>query len=367
MRTGTLLATAVCAIAFSACGGGGGSAPPARAGGGTPAPAPAYTTFAIPNTSGLRMVPVAGDPLWVAAGKAAGNDPAVAFASVFLNGIFVPGAGVSTFSGTLTGNGSGGGPVSYGLGANGAVYSGDSTPSNATPAFVRDEATGRTWPLAPQNCTRNCGSYWPITVVAGPDGATWVLTFTGMVRLNADGTTTVRPFLAPAIGVGGVAVGADGAFWVTEPGESTVERVPLSGANTAYPVSGNPTRITAGSDGALWFIDLTGTIGRITTAGQASAYVGATSGRFTEGDAIATGGDGAIWFTEANANTLGRLTPGGLLSHYAVPPAGTSPAGITSARDGTLWFLEQYGGGIVVVHATPASSSASVSFGGAAR
>jgi len=70
----------------------------------------------------------------------------------------------------------------------------------------------------------------------------------------------------------------------------------------------HPTDITAGRDGALWFINMgNNTVGRITTAGRVTAY----HGKFGLGGGqpgITSGPDGAIWFTNPTTNTIGRIT-----------------------------------------------------------
>jgi hypothetical protein len=47
-------------------------------------------------------------------------------------------------------------------------------------------------------------------------------------------------------------------------------------------------------------------VARITSAAESYAY-------------IAAGPDGALWFTEFNANQIGRITPAGSITEYAVP------------------------------------------------
>ncbi len=113
-------------------------------------------------------------------------------------------------------------------------------------------------------------------------------------------------------------------------------------------------RITAGSDGALWFLDATGSVRRITTQGTVTTIVAVVPGGVSAGDAIALGGDGAVWFTEAAANALARIAPDGTLSTFAVPAGAGSPAGVASGPDGSLWFLEQ-NHGLTLVHAVPSA------------
>ncbi len=56
---------------------------------------------------------------------------------------------------------------------------------------------------------------------------------------------------------------------------------------------------------------------------------------------VITGPDGALWFTNFYNNTIGRITPAGVVSDYT----GTGidgPAGITTGPDGALWFTNYF-------------------------
>src|SRR5262249_14732159 len=55
---------------------------------------------------------------------------------------------------------------------------------------------------------------------------------------------------------------------------------------------------------------------------------------------IVAGPDGALWFTEIDAKKIGRITTGGTITEFSLPPstAGPYPEGITAGPDGALWF-----------------------------
>ncbi|MGO9470062.1 MAG: hypothetical protein ACLQVF_38675, partial [Isosphaeraceae bacterium] len=68
-------------------------------------------------------------------------------------------------------------------------------------------------------------------------------------------------------------------------------------------------------------------------------------------DGITTGSDGNLWFTENASGQIGRMTPAGVVTQFALPtvpppagsPAGTAgttpnPTAITAGPDGALWF-----------------------------
>jgi streptogramin lyase len=127
----------------------------------------------------------------------------------------------------------------------------------------------------------------------------------------------------------------------SQPGSAqTVAEYPLPSANSA------PTGITAGPDGALWFVE-TGAninkIGRITTAGAITEYPLSNPNGFvpgSTGSGITAGPDGALWFTELNK--IGRITTTGAITEFSIP-AGTGfgfPGRITVGSDGSLWFTE---------------------------
>ena len=94
-----------------------------------------------------------------------------------------------------------------------------------------------------------------------------------------------------------------------------------------------------GPDSALWFTDqnnrVTGSIGRITTAGIVSNYR-APSIKFPT--QIALGADSAMWFTNAGRDSIGRITaiPASVMVSPTAGPKGTrltiSGAGFTSGE-----------------------------------
>jgi virginiamycin B lyase len=125
----------------------------------------------------------------------------------------------------------------------------------------------------------------------------------------------------------------------------------------------HPTAITAGPDGALWFTGRPGEIGRITTAGVVTEFPlpavpppsgskpGTASTQATA-TSIVAGPDGALWFTDIPGE-IGRINTAGVVTEFAVPeippPPGSkpgtpgtpaSPTSITVGPDGALWFGE---------------------------
>lgn len=66
-------------------------------------------------------------------------------------------------------------------------------------------------------------------------------------------------------------------------------------------------RIVDGPDGAIWFTNGNGWIGRITGGGSLSGFVLPTPTGLPQ--IIALGPDGSLWFTELKGNKIGRLAP----------------------------------------------------------
>src|SRR5262249_10953894 len=56
-------------------------------------------------------------------------------------------------------------------------------------------------------------------------------------------------------------------------------------------------------------------------------------------EGITRGPDGNLWFADASADRIGRITPAGVVTDFAITP-GSSPQEITAGPDGNLWFTE---------------------------
>ncbi len=121
----------------------------------------------------------------------------------------------------------------------------------------------------------------------------------------------------------GIAAGADGDIWFTAPGVAKIGRIAPAGKVSYFSVKTAPDalgQIVAGRDGNLWFADggspfLSARIGRITPAGKVTEFE-------TPDDpsALTAGPDGDIWFLESNVNRIARITPAGAITQFRVPP-----------------------------------------------
>ena len=122
-----------------------------------------------------------------------------------------------------------------------------------------------------------------------------------------------------------------------------------AGIMTLYALSGGfdqPAGIAAGSDGNLWFTSALGNVGRITPSGNISSFavpkVGGNVGSLQD---ITAGPDGNLWFTVWYAyptEKVGRITTSGTVTLVNVPTSGNGADTITSGPDGNLWFTEAF-------------------------
>ena len=196
-----------------------------------------------------------------------------------------------------------------------------------------------------------------------------------------------------------ITAGPDGNLWIISD-NSRIWSVTTAGVFTGYQVAGlSGVAITAGPDGALWFTGLGEYVGRITTSGTvearhhrihawhcdrdgprrrpvvlrepnsgllqvgnckddpggAATYFDVT-GNYSFIGGLTKGPDGNVWFTEEEDVIFGgqpavaRVTPGGVVTTYAIPPRMTldpgqgvpvDPTAIIAGPDVALWFTEQ--------------------------
>ena len=146
----------------------------------------------------------------------------------------------------------------------------------------------------------------PLEIASG-DGALWMLTYNGLIRMTTDGQMTFLPIPNTGGEESGLTYGPDGNLWATY-GEY------LSGL----------------------------AVRRITRSGQVTAIPlppGRASGE--EGGGITGGPDGNIWV--ANGSRILRITPAGGVTECPTGLPASSPAeGITTGPDGNLWFRSLY-------------------------
>jgi streptogramin lyase len=216
------------------------------------------------------------------------------------------------------------------------------------------------------------------SLVAGPDGAIWFTNsstlldssedgkgFATVGRLATDGSVRafVPPYAPPSL-PGQITVGPDQALWYVEPGLAFAKgqgsvpsyggivRISTDGQFKAFDLSRrnvSPLAIASGPDGALWFTDFGGRIGRITTSGGLKLFRSGLTAPDYAG-AIVRGPDGNLWFT-APDERIGRITPSGFATVFRT--AGrrkvNASTGLAVGPDGNLWMTEPTGPGVIKI------------------
>src|SRR2546426_868067 len=138
----------------------------------------------------------------------------------------------------------------------------------------------------------------------------------GMVRTAAICATLV--VIAGGCGGGGGGGGSVG----------TVTEFAIPTANS------QPTGITSGPDGNLWFTEAAGKIAKCTTAGLITEFTVPTAN--SGPSEIVSGSDGNLWFAEGGAGApgvkVGRCTTSGTITEFMAP--GTGIFGIAAGPDG---------------------------------
>lgn len=169
------------------------------------------------------------------------------------------------------------------------------------------------------------GRETPVSMVFGPDSKLWYVSdLTGTVGkidvMNRDVSIFTIPTppnrTAPLPPPGSprpmdIAIGADGALWFTEMDDNQIGRIDQSGAITEFDLptpASQPGAICLGSDGNVWFIEQVG-----------------------HGMIPVPGGEELI-------GALGRITPRGEISEYALPNA--SGIDLATGPDGNLWIAD---------------------------
>jgi len=311
----------------------------------TPSSAPSPVTTSPPTVS-ITIYPVPSGNLGSLIGITSGPDGALWFAETVANKI-----GRITTSGDVTEYtipASKADPWDIITGPDGALWFTQSAGGVSPVARVSTSGEFTEFPYSGIGCN------YGITV--GPDNALWFGTacFPGVL-----GSMTTSGALSGCNQFGNafpqyVTVGPDGAFWFTEMASDFpyIGRTTTACKTQTYSVPAKYTvgeGITVGSDRALWFTlnSTSGSaIGRITVVGEVETFpLPETSSVGLMG--IATGPDGAVWFAEG-AGKIGRITTSGQITEYST--GGPSARGITAGPDGAIWFTAETGVGRAALH-----------------
>ena len=190
-------------------------------------------------------------------------------------------------------------------------------------------------------------------IATGPGGVLWVTMGNGTLL---KGTIPSDPAQAPTLmevslpvnaWQGYMATGADGSLWMA--GASAFTRITPAGAITQFPITipgpapscgtgcKNVVGLTAGPDGAMWFADGWGHIGRITSTG-ATTFTHVADQLEMGPIPMGAGPDGNVWFS-LDGNSIKRITPAGAVTTFALPHTGGHISNIIAGPDGGVWFI----------------------------
>ena len=140
-----------------------------------------------------------------------------------------------------------------------------------------------------------------------------------------------------------ITAGPDGNLWFTEAAAGRIGRITTEGAITEFVIptpDSHPEGIATGADGNLWFTELfTNKIGRITPVGEITEF---PMGFGTSANKIAAGPDGNLWFTAFTtlSGSIGRITTAGVITLFPIAITGCFPQSITAGADGNVWFID---------------------------
>ena len=148
----------------------------------------------------------------------------------------------------------------------------------------------------------------------------------------------------------GITTGSDGNLWFTERSSDKIGQLnPTTHAVVEFTTptaASQPTDITSGPDGNLWFTETGGgtknQIGMINPTTHAIAEFPTHTANVNP-VSITAGPDGNLWFTETGqgSSRIGMINPTThAMAEFPTPTANSNPEGITAGPDGNLWFTE---------------------------
>jgi streptogramin lyase len=217
------------------------------------------------------------------------------------------------------------------------------------------------------------GIVTPTGIAAGPDGNLWftMLFANAIGRITPAGVVTIFRD-ATISGPSGITPGPDGNLWFTNAFNNSIGRITPLGVVSRHVGTGGiflPTSITTGADGGLWFTNRSNdSIGRIDPSSFVVDILTGTG--IAAPQSIVSGPDGSLWFTNATGNSIGRLTVNpaktgtvcnGPLTRCTVTtttdPSIKNPYGLTVGPDANLWFTNRGGDSVGTISPTGVVSS----------
>ncbi len=186
----------------------------------------------------------------------------------------------------------------------------------------------------------------PVGLAAGADGNVWWVDFPnpGMIgSITPSGTPSTFTSGLTRDGAPTAITAGPGGLWFTLDGKNTIGRITTGGTITQFlgAAADHPMGIAAGPDGNLWYVATGhhGAVVRMTPTGTTTQF---TAGLTSDGapQSIALGPDGNMWFTEPAKKLVGRITPYGVITEFGVGVLAGAPRDIAAGPDGNMWFTE---------------------------
>lgn len=205
--------------------------------------------------------------------------------------------------------------------------------SSIAPFIQENPGTTRLWATFATE-----GGSQPTDVALGSDGAMWVSENAADAIERFDVTTgTTKHYPTPNAPLE-ITAGPDGNVWFTEPNAMKLGRITPAGTVTEFspPSQGYLFDVTGGSDGDVWFAESPDIIGAVSPEGTFREYHNPSGHPAL---LMTSGPDGAIWFTETNYDEIGRVSTTGQFTEFALPAGRKGPFDIISF-EGELWFTE---------------------------
>jgi virginiamycin B lyase len=211
----------------------------------------------------------------------------------------------------------------------------------------------------------------PGAIARGPGGNLWYVDPAGpsIGRITPAGAVKEFPLPTveqnsmggpPGMGSGPMSItaGPDGAMWFVEAGADQVGRITADGKITEFPLPrrermhAHPTAIVAGPDGAVWFSEpLVGALARIDVRTHAITEFGMRrtggGGGLVGGNSLAAGPGGALWYENPGESAIGRMSTSGQVHSFPLENSLWRPASVASGPDGNVWFLESFDGKVI--------------------
>ena len=284
------------------------------------------TSFPLPTAGDIPGDLTVGSDgnLWFSISSYATNPPsspatAIDIGRITTSGVItafsVPEAGFEIFSMTL--------------GPDGNIWFTEVMPTLVPPYLQDNPAIGRVTPAGViTNFSVPDGLFPTSALTVASDGNLWFDVFNpaddsengqGQVdRITPSGTIT--EFALPVgVEAGDLTVAPDGSLWFPAQGYSSnaIDRITTSGVITQFPLPSNalgtvdPSELTVGSDGALYFLGVPsslgqgGVLGRITPSGDLTEVV--ISQAINDFTRLTVGSDGNLWFPDSSAGKIARI------------------------------------------------------------